>query len=237
MRHLRKLLVALALLVFALLVLRFGNTVLIRVEPGLESQSFGTTDDGRLLNGKRLPTRGPNFVTYSYLGSLIGRNCVHSRVRATIIDAFAALHGEMPEVRFVVAESSWPTGGPLRPHKTHQNGLSVDFMVPVRDSERRPEVLTTGFWNKWGYALEFDSEGRRGDLRIDFAALAAHLWHLAEAGPEHGVVVARVIFDPELQPRLWATEHGPRIRDAMRFSQRRAWVRHDEHYHVDFGFR
>jgi len=44
----------------------------------------------------------------------------------------------------------------------------------------------------------------------------------------------RVIFDPELQPNLFKTEHGKYLREHVQFSTKRSWVRHDEHYHVDF---
>jgi penicillin-insensitive murein endopeptidase len=37
-----------------------------------------------------LPPWGPGFVTYSFLGSALGRQYVHSKVRDTLLPAFAA---------------------------------------------------------------------------------------------------------------------------------------------------
>lgn len=39
---------------------------------------------------------------------------------------------------------------------------------------------------------------------------------------------------PGLQPLLFRAPQGQLLRARMRFSTRPAWVRHDEHYHVDF---
>ena len=134
----------------------------------------------------------------------------------------------------MIGETGWPRGGRFRPHKTHQNGLSVDFFVPVRDARGRPAVVPTRPWTRFGYGLDFDAEGRLGDLSIDFDALAAHLLALAESGRGHGVAIDFVILDPGLQPLLFRTPKGQLLRARMRFSTRPAWVRHDEHYHVDF---
>ena len=45
----------------------------------------------------------------------------------------------------------------------------------------------------------------------------------------------RVIFDPQLQPLLFDTEIGRLLKkNNITFSKKRSWVRHDDHYHVDF---
>lgn len=150
-----------------------------------------------------------------------------------IADSFAALARSHPQKRFVTGETGHAEGGEFKPHRTHQNGLSVDFMVPVLDGAGDSVPLPTGFTNKFGYDLEFDAEGKLGELSIDFEAMAAHLAAVREAARKGGIGIWRVIFDPKLQPRLRATEAWPEIRD-LRFSTRRSWVRHDEHYHVDF---
>ena len=226
------------LLVVGLLALRFGNDAMRLTESPRASVSHGTPDRGSLDHGKRLPTSGPNYRAYSLLGALLGRNSVNSRVRATVIDAYAAVAKSQPEVEWVYGETGWPRGGPFPPHKTHENGLSVDFMVPVRDRAGHPARLPTWPWQKFGYALEFDSTGRGtgsiDDLVIDFPAIAAHLVALADAAPRHGLAVDVVIFAPELERRLLAAPGGDQLRGRVRFTRRPPWVRHDEHYHVNF---
>ena len=195
---------------------------------------FGSTANGRLENGWKLPARGENFVSYSTLGRMLGRTYVHSTVYSILLEAYRALANSAPERIYVYGETGKKRGGEFSPHKTHRNGLSVDFMVPVLNTEQRSVPLPSHALNKWGYALEFDASGQLDELKIDFEGIAAHLSALHRAALEHGADIDRVIFDPELQPFLHETNHWPYLRDNIRFSSRRSWVRHDEHYHVDF---
>lgn len=221
------------------LVVRFGNDALRFLESSAPSESRGTPERGSLVHGRRLPSGGANFAAYSYLGALLGRNSVHAAVRATVLEAYDRLRVSEPDVRWVYGETGWPRGGPFPPHRTHENGLAVDFFVPVRNGVGRSVRVPAWPWTKFGYALDFDSTGQgsgffaRG-LRIDFAAIAAHLAAIAEAAPRHGLAVDVVIFAPELQRRLLESAEGRELRGLVRFSPRPAWVRHDEHYHVNF---
>ena len=229
----RWLLVAGALLAW-LAILRWGNVVAIAFEDDAPSRSHGTPANGRLENGKRLPSRGDNFRAYSSLGTLLGRNAVHHAVRDAVVDAYAALAVSRPASRYVYAETGWPSGGRLRPHRTHRNGMAVDFHVPVVDGDGEPRWLPAYPWNQWGYRLEFDAQGRLGHLRIDFDAMAAHLQALETAARDHGLKIEVVIFDPPLHPALFASDGMDSLRTRVRFTPRAAWVRHDEHYHVVF---
>jgi penicillin-insensitive murein endopeptidase len=94
--------------------------------------------------------------------------------------------------------------------------------------------LPTYPWNKFGYNIELDEQGNYEDLSIDYDALAAHLVALDHAAKSRGHNIWRVIFDPKLQPGLFDTEYGDYIKSNIQLSKQRSWVRHDEHYHVDF---
>ena len=72
------------------------------------------------------------------------------------------------------------------------------------------------------------------DLRIDFRAIGAHLLAIESAGRAHDVVIERIILTPDFHQMLFAQAPETR-RLAPRFMKREAWVRHDEHYHVDFA--
>ncbi|MEM8488557.1 MAG: penicillin-insensitive murein endopeptidase [Bacteroidota bacterium] len=224
----------LLLFVLILVELYYGNDILRRFQSDAQSISHGSTSNGSLENGKRLPTSGPNFTSYARLGALLGRTAVHHQVQHAILDAFAILHTNHPELRYMIGETGKVNGGPFPPHRTHQNGLSVDFMVPVRDQHGDVTSFPASPFNKFGYNIEFDNAGEHGTYVIDFEALALHLTALRIAAAKHNLAIDRVIFDPALQPLLFAAPSGKVLRNTLPFSSRQAWVRHDEHYHVDF---
>ncbi|MCX9156328.1 hypothetical protein OPU71_09365 [Niveibacterium sp. 24ML] len=70
---------------------------------------------------------------------------------------------------------------------------------------------------------------------LDFEAIAEHLYALHRAAAAHGIGIAKVIIDPPFLPRLFATRRGAYLKQHLSFMKRSAWVRHDEHYHVDFA--
>lgn len=220
----------------AWLVIYVGNDYIISVfKSEQESVSAGTTSKGGLVNGKRLPSSGPNYTTYSRLGSLIGRTCVHHAVRDTITQSYQEVFVANPEWRFVYGETGWCDGGAFKPHKTHQNGMSVDFMVPVRKSgESVP--LPTWPWNKWGYNVVFTDAGKSDDYEIDFDAMNAHLLAVQAAAAKNGLKIERVIFEAPLMEKLFEAKDGKKVK-RLPFMEKPAWVRHDDHYHIDFALK
>jgi penicillin-insensitive murein endopeptidase len=199
------------------------------------SQCHGTVSHGRLDGGVALPTRGANFSTYSRMASAAGRTHVHDKVHGVLLAAYAALATRMPDKVFVYGETGWASGGRFRPHRTHQNGLSVDFFVPVVDASGKSVPLPTDLGDRFGYDIEFDAQGRYGDYRIDLDAMAEHLYQLHVAARAAKVGIALVIFDPAYLPGLWATPRGPFLKQMLPFMKGKPWVRHDEHYHIDFA--
>lgn len=181
-----------------------------------------------------LPGNGRNFSSYSSLAATLGRTHVHSKVREVIVATYAALETSAPSKVFVYGETGWASGGRFRPHRSHQNGLSVDFMVPVTDRSGKSVPLPTSVAHKWGYNIEFDADARFGAYTIDFEALAEHLYQLHVNAKAHGVGIERVIFDPPFLPRLFATGRGQYLEQHLPFLRGKSWWRHDEHYHVDF---
>jgi penicillin-insensitive murein endopeptidase len=108
-------------------------------------------------------------------------------------------------------------------------------MVPVLDRAGQPAELPRNTANRYGYALEFDSRGRLGNLTIDFEAIAEHLLQLRKSASKHGISIQRVIFDPPFMSSLLASRAGPSLSRTIPFMQGKPWIRHDEHYHVDFN--
>lgn len=211
-----------------------ANPIAIALESRAPSVSVGSVSHGSLRHGKRLPSRGVNFGAYSLLGLFLGRNTVNGRVRDAVVDAYAELRDSLPMGRFVYGECGWPHGGRFRPHRTHQNGLSVDFFLPVRDERNAVTTLPTWPWRGFGYGWEFDSTGRAGGLHVDFAAAAQHLAALDRAARRHGLAIQLVIIAPEYRRILARSPRGRDVLALLPFMQGKPWIRHDEHYHVDF---
>lgn len=200
-----------------------------------DSVCHGTPAKGRIERAVKLPANGKNFRAYSNIGVSLGRTYTHARVADAITDAYAALARSAPAKTFVYGETGFAKGGPFKPHKTHQNGLSVDFMVPVFDAKGRSVPLPGNAVNRYGYDIEFDANARYRDLRIDFEALAEHLVALDRAGRRSDALIGRVIFEPAFLPKLFATKRGAYLRKHIAFTPSKVWWRHDEHYHVDFA--
>ncbi len=200
----------------------------------MESVCYGTPSNGRLIGGVRIERSGTNFGPYSELGIVLGRTYVHSNIKRVITDAYASLARSNPDKFYVYGESGLITGGPIKPHRTHKNGLAVDFMVPVVNADNKSVPLPTSAFNKYGYDIEFNANARYKNYSIDFEAIAEHLYALHGAAKANKVALSRVIFDPVFIPKLYGTKRGKFIRKNIRFMAGKAWIRHDEHYHVDF---
>jgi penicillin-insensitive murein endopeptidase len=198
------------------------------------STCFGTTQHGRLENAWQLPSVGRNFEAYSSLGAMLGRNYVHSKVHSVALSAYKILESSAPDKIFIYGESGAKNGGSFKPHKTHQNGLSVDFFVPVVNPDGVSVKLPISPLNKFGYDIEFDENAKYENLAIDFEAMAKHLLALKQAADQQGIQISIVIFENQFQKQLFATASGKALPALMRFSVFKPWVRHDEHYHIDF---
>lgn len=202
--------------------------------PPTESLCHGTPRDGSIEHAWRLPSSGPNFSAYSWLGPWLGRNYVHSRVYRVLLAAYGELKKVRPDVFWIYGETGLRKGGRFRPHLTHRNGLSVDLMVPVLDEKGRSLPFPARPWNKFGYDIEFDEEGKYKNLRIDFEAMAEHLYQLQRAAEREGIGIRVVVFDAALRKHLVSTRRWAYLARKVRFSKHPPRVRHDEHYHIDF---
>jgi penicillin-insensitive murein endopeptidase len=233
--RLRRILLALCLVPLGAIASLAAYSTWLAMDSDKASICVGDAVGGRLQGGRRLSYSGTNYRAYSILGFLLGRTFVHSAVRDAMRDAYADLSRSRPELRFVYGESAWPWGGAFWPHKSHANGTSADFFVPVRALDGTVSQLPTWPWNLFGYAIHFDGTARSGEYAIDFEAMALHLAALDRAARVHGIGIRRIIFDVAQQPKLAATASGAQVMRRFAFNKQQSWVRHDEHYHVDFS--
>jgi len=177
--------------------------------PARASECFGTVSKGRIEGSMVLPASGPNFSPYSHLGVALGRTHVHAQVAVIVAEAYASLASRTPETRYVYGETGLPSGGRFRPHRSHQNGLSVDFFVPVRDAAGRSVPIPTDVGDKWGYDIEFNADARWGEYRIDFPALAEHLYELHRAANARAWALLRSSSTGPTSPACSPLPAGP----------------------------
>lgn len=199
-----------------------------------QSACFGTVNNGRVENAVSLPREGPNFVRMAQGPVSAGRVFVHTLVHDSLLDAYRALAEERPRIRWVYGETGLERGGPIPPHKTHQNGLSVDLFVPVVDLAGNSVPFPHRADNGWGYLVDFDASGRNATHMIDYAALGDLLYHLHGAAKRRGSGLALVVFQKELRPYLFQTARGAWLKENIPFPNWDDSVRHDDHIHVDF---
>lgn len=202
------------------------NDLLMAFEDDAPSRSIGRPGQGSLIHGKRMPSRGANFRAYSELGALLGRAHLHHTARAVLLSAYAELAKTHPDHTFVYGELGWPHGGTFKPHRTHQNGLSLDLMVPLKGGQPPP----CWPWNKFGYGIELDDTGMASAMEVDFEALGDMILAVDRAAKLHHVQIERIIYAPVLRKKLFGA--APALK-ALPWLPRQAWVHHDEHVHID----
>ena len=176
-----------------------------------------------------------NFQTYSRFLSAIGRTHVHEKVRDVILHSYKILEKTQQNVTFTYGETGWANGGNFWPHRTHRNGLCVDFMVPVLEitPPNNPSVMFLWLFNGWGYNIRFDSLGRNSSYSINFKAIIEHLYSLQIACQLYSLRIKQVIFDLDLLKLLKESDKHNKLK-AIPFANFKAWFPHDSHYHVEF---
>ena len=213
--------------------------ILQHPDDGKPSTAQGTVSAGKLQNGKLIPYAGPNFSYFDTTSYLRGRAFVHHKVLATLLQTYRSLSVDYPDRHFYIMECANQAGGTLPPHRTHQNGLSVDLMVPLlRDSLPYTALDQLGAQH---YLLEFDDQGRYTQdpkVLIDFELLAHHILLLGKVAAQHGLRISKVILRIELKDELFATTHVADLNaSGIYFAKSLTPLinsLHDDHFHVDF---
>lgn len=203
------------------------------------SVCHGTEAAGTLEHAKLLPFSQGNFCCYdtgSYLG---GHEFMSDKMAQTLVASYKELETTAPGRIFRYMESGVQNGGPIPGHRTHQNGRSVDLMVPLmKDSLPFYKLDVIGGWH---YALEFDDKGRwkqDSSVVIDFNLLGLQILSLEKQARKLGMHVKKVILMLELKDEFYATPAGKKVRNkgiylAMNLPPATN-KQHDDHFHVDF---
>jgi len=203
------------------------------------SVTIGSTSNGTLKNGKLLPFYGTNFQYFDKNSYLSSRGFTSNVTRDIILDSYASLYEVIPSRYFYVMELSSKEGGKLYPHKTHQNGLSADFMMPkLKEGKPYYGLDTLGVKH---YLLKFNDNGeydKDSNIKIDFNVIAQHILILNNNAKKYGYKISKVIIKIEFKDKLFATEYGKKLKSSGIYVVKSLTPLinglHDEHYHVDF---
>ena len=200
------------------------------------SKSLGKVHKGSLQNAYRLEWKQGNTVFFSKFSYyILCRAYVNSNVYHTIYEAHNALEKLYPKRKFIVMECSHKKGGRMYPHRTHQNGLSVDFFTPLTKKNKPKNFKVLGYSR---YLLNFDNEGKRKNVEIDFDAMAEHILMLEKHARKNNLRIKKVIFRTDLKDELYESKHGKELKKsgiylAMNLTPQLNKL-HDDHYHIDF---
>lgn len=213
--------------------------MLCSAQSPLQSIAHGTPQKGSLEQAWRLPRKGKNYTYVSKFSYYLLRNSyTHSKVYKTILETYEKLYELHPERHYVLMECSNQKGGKMRFHRTHQNGMSVDFMSPLLKNGKPKYYKNLGMAR---YLMNFDAQGRKKNnpnVCIDFNAIAEHLYYLEKTARSNGLHIKKVIFKLELKEQLLATKYGKELQKMnIYFAQRLPKIvdiMHDDHFHVDF---
>ncbi len=206
------------------------------------SKSNGTVSNGGLVNGRRFPFRGENYRYFSRMSyAFFNRAWVHSKVLDISLEAYRTMHGEKPNRDFLIMECSHKKGGKMWPHRTHQNGTSIDFGTPLLRNGK-PYYLHH-YFGIWHYAMFFNNRGIskiNKNVSIDFETMGAHILALENAARKRGMYIKKVIFKIDLKDDFFQSINGKKVKKKGIYFARSLPKAidnlHDEHYHIDFGF-
>jgi len=206
------------------------------------SQSIGPVQAGEIVNAYLLPYKGNNFRYFSPLSYyILGRAYVHSTVHDIVVAAYKDCETTCDGIKFRVMECSNKNGGKMRPHRTHQNGTSIDFMTPLMKKGKQHR-----FYDRIGllrYVLNFDKDGVLNwnkKVSIDYETMARHILSVEKSARKKGMRIKKVIFKINLKDNLFATASGKKLKTSgIYFAQSLPKIidnLHDDHYHIDFEF-
>lgn len=207
-----------------------------------KSKAVGAVSKGQLINGKLVSFKGKNYQYFDTTSYLNARGFTHHLVKTTIEQAYAQCEKSCPNYSFVLMECSNQKGGKIWPHRTHQNGLSIDFAMPLmKDSVQCKKFDFIGAKH---YLLDFNNKGQYSKdttISIQFEMVARHLLELEKAAHKNGLKISKVILKTELKDDLYRTPSGKILKQKGIYVVKRLEPLinrlHDDHYHVDFALR
>lgn len=203
-----------------------------------ESKAVGTEGNGTLENAWLMPYSGENFRYFSPLSYYVLHNAfIHNKLHNSLIEAFETCEISCPERKFRVMECANKHGGKMLIHRTHQTGLSVDLMTPMKKKDK-PYALTDHL-GVWHYLLQYDNSGKwTKNIEVDFETMGEMILAIDLAAKKNGLKLTKVILKTDLKDEFYATESGKKVKArgiylAMVLPKMVNNL-HDDHIHLDF---
>ena len=148
----------------------------------------------------------------------------------------------MPKRKFLLMECSHKKGGKMWPHRTHQNGTSIDFASPLKKNEK--PYHGDQWRGVFHYAMQFDSFGRckrNKNVSIDFEAMGKHILALEKAANKRNMFIKKVLLKINLKDDFFKTKSGKKVKSKgiyfAKYLPKLIDDVHDDHYHIDFAFK
>lgn len=208
-------------------------------QDSIETNSVGSVSRGSLKNGTIIPFSGSNYSYFDTASYLSGRAFTHQLVAQTLVNTFKKIEENGETRKFKVMEFSNEHGGKMFPHRTHQNGLSVDMMMPLKKDEKPYYELDNS--GAIHYLLDFNEHGQYTDdvsISIDFEQVANEILTLNEEAKKLGLKITKVIFNTDLKDELFSTSYGQTLKNSGPYITRNLEPvindLHDDHFHIDF---
>ena len=208
-------------------------------QDSLKTKSIGSVSRGSLQNGTLIPFSGSNFMYFDTASYLSGRAFTHQLVAQTVINTFKTFELNGEKRKFSIMEFSNEHGGKMFPHRTHQNGMSADMMMPLQ-KRGKPDYGLDDL-GAMHYLLEFNKEGQYINdtaISIDFEMVANEINQMHIEAEKLGLTITKVIFNTNLRDELFATTHGQFFAANGPYITRNLEPvindLHDDHFHVDF---
>lgn len=208
-------------------------------DPTEKSISIGKVNEGKIINACLLPFFGENFSFFSKESYLAKRAFIHCDIKNILISSFTLLKNEIPNRRFYIMEASNEKGGKISPHRTHQNGTSIDLMIPLKKNDMPYTGLDTIGIDH--YLLQFNNQGEYSEdisIQIDFDALAQEILSIQTTAVKNDWKINKVILKTELQSLLFKSKYKNELMDSgIYFTKKLENIindLHDDHIHIDF---
>lgn len=209
-----------------------GGTSLGEQQP--QSTSLGGPNDGKLINGVRLPARGTGYISNP------GRtNRDADWGTRELVDALVKVGRDIeqwaPGAELIINDLGFQQGGPIPRHQSHQAGRDVDVLFYMLDGN---DAVVRARAARYGDEGRATIPGRRGgggatSVRFD----AQRNWYVMKSLVlNESANLQRVFVSEGLRELMldWAAEHdeAPWVIERAAQAMCEPAVPHDDHFHI-----